>query len=144
MRIIFSGSRDWFPFLGIQSTFIKLLYKYDTFTVIQGKAKGVDTIARNLAIMYGLPYVDYPADWSLGKAAGMIRNREMLQENPNLVIAFPRNEHSRGTMGMIKLAQLAKIPVWVYNETAVKEMYKQAGIDYEREQYKEIINYAGI
>jgi hypothetical protein len=52
----------------------------------------------------------YPANWKTnGRAAGPIRNREMLtQEEPDLVLAFPGG---RGTSNMVRLANEAGVPV---------------------------------
>jgi hypothetical protein len=52
----------------------------------------------------------YPADWDkYGKAAGPIRNKQMLDEgNPEKVIAF-RFKNSRGTQNMINQAEKAGI-----------------------------------
>lgn len=51
----------------------------------------------------------HPANWSLwGKAAGPIRNHEMLLENPDVVVAFPGG---RGTEDMVNRAYRAGILV---------------------------------
>lgn len=57
----------------------------------------------------------HPADWSLGKAAGPIRNRQMAVNGADLCVAFlwePGGTPSRGTRGMIKEAEDYGIPVW--------------------------------
>lgn len=78
-------------------------------TVIQGGAFGADALADHWAFDRKLNRIEYPADWDkYGKAAGMIRNAEMLKENPDLVIAFPGG---RGTAGMVKLAKNKNINV---------------------------------
>lgn len=78
--------------------------------IITGGAKGVDTAAEAWAEVNGVEYERYPADWEkFGKPAGMIRNRQMLDDEPvDLVIAFPGGP---GTEGMIALARKRKIPV---------------------------------
>lgn len=55
----------------------------------------------------------FPANWSqYGHAAGPIRNQKMLDQNPDLVIAFHFDlEHSKGTKDMINRAKKACIPV---------------------------------
>ena len=55
----------------------------------------------------------FPADWdTYGKQAGFIRNIQMLDEKPDLVIAFQKNA-SRGTQHTINEARKRGIPVEV-------------------------------
>src|SRR5690348_8540698 len=60
-------------------------------TIISGAARGVDTVALDWAVINWCPSEEYPADWDThGKAAGPIRNKQMLEEGkPDLVVAFP-------------------------------------------------------
>ena len=83
-------------------------------TLIHGCAKGADLLAEqawaNLKIE---GYVErFPADWvKHGKAAGPIRNKQMLDEGkPDLVIAFLAKD-SRGTKNMIEQAEKAGVDV---------------------------------
>jgi predicted Rossmann fold nucleotide-binding protein DprA/Smf involved in DNA uptake len=84
-------------------------------TIITGGAKGADSLAHEWAIRRKLQTEVYMADWDLhGKAAGMIRNREMLIEGqPNVVIAFPG---TTGTENMITIARKALVPVFIPGE----------------------------
>jgi len=51
----------------------------------------------------------YPADWDKhGKAAGPIRNQEMLDQHPDFVLAFPGGN---GTADMVARARRAGVPV---------------------------------
>lgn len=55
----------------------------------------------------------HPADWKThGRAAGPIRNREMVELGADICLAFPMGA-SRGTRGCIALAQAAGIPTTV-------------------------------
>lgn len=85
------------------------------YTIITGGAKGVDTIAHKIAINNWLNTEVYEADWEkYGKAAGYIRNKQMLDEGkPDLVIAFPGG---KGTKMMVKLAKEAGVEVINYNK----------------------------
>lgn len=78
--------------------------------VISGKAPGVDTAAIDWAINSWCDFQEYPADWDKhGKAAGPIRNKQMIDEGkPDYVIAF---KGGKGTANMIKQAKEAGIPV---------------------------------
>lgn len=71
-------------------------------TIIQGGAKGADSLAKDWALLYGQDCETYSADWGkYGKSAGHIRNAEMLKACPDLIVAFPGG---KGTENMVKQA----------------------------------------
>lgn len=79
--------------------------------IIEGEADGVDMMARVAAEQLGIEVLKFPANWKLhGKAAGPIRNQQMLDEGkPDLVMAFHDDiEHSKGTRDMIRRARKAR------------------------------------
>lgn len=80
--------------------------------LIQGGATGADTLAAEWALKNEINYRTYPAKWKrIGdKSAGMKRNKEMLDDNPNidLLVAF---DGGVGTAGMVKLAKERDIAV---------------------------------
>lgn len=62
-----------------------------------------------MARQLGLAVEVHPADWGrYGKAAGPIRNQEMLESGIDLVIALPGG---RGTADMVRRAEGAGVPV---------------------------------
>ena len=71
-----------------------------------------DGIAQNID---GAVIKRFPADWTkFGTKAGPIRNREMLDLQPDLVIAFHRNlKKSKGTIDTVMEANRRGIPVWL-------------------------------
>lgn len=78
--------------------------------LVAGGANGADSLASDWAAARGVGRSIYVADWEAhGRAAGPIRNQEMLdKEKPDLVIAFPGG---RGTANMIRLAKAAGVEV---------------------------------
>ena len=78
--------------------------------IISGMAKGVDSLAVDWAIVHWCNVEEYPANWKkYGKAAGFIRNKQMLVEGkPDVVLAFPGG---RGTASMVALAKEAGVKV---------------------------------
>jgi hypothetical protein len=82
--------------------------------VVQGGAKGADAFALEWAEWLGVRCVTVKAEWSLyGKAAGMKRNRKMLDMYPQAeVFAFPKGD-SPGTRGCIAEAQKRNMRVYV-------------------------------
>jgi YspA, cpYpsA-related SLOG family len=71
--------------------------------IIHGCASGADSISGEWAKSHAIPVREFPADWDkYGKAAGPIRNKQMLTESePDAVLAFPGG---KGTANMIKQA----------------------------------------
>ncbi|MGR9384899.1 SLOG family protein [Rhizobium leguminosarum] len=78
--------------------------------VIHGGCRGADEGAGDWAKSEHIPVVVCPANWKKhGKAAGPIRNREMLETHkPDYVIALPGG---KGTANMISLAEASGVPV---------------------------------
>lgn len=106
MKIVVCGSRDFAdPFrtsLAIEARIAQI--PVDSL-VIHGGARGADQIAAAAAGRRGAALLEFPAKWkNLGKQAGVIRNLEMLAQQPDLVIAFYNGE-SRGTAHMINEAR---------------------------------------
>jgi hypothetical protein len=59
----------------------------------------------------GIPHEPHPADWeSYPRAAGAIRNSQMLLTNPQYCVAFPGG---RGTADMMRKAALHGLTVYV-------------------------------
>jgi hypothetical protein len=114
LRILVCGSRDWSEEKPIRQALEK--YVEDNPVIITGGARGADTIAHNIAVEFGLETEVYVPDWNkYGKAAGPIRNKEMLIEGkPTLVLAFAKDlENSRGTKNMVEQSRKAGVKVIV-------------------------------
>jgi len=112
MRILICGDRNWKDYDSIYS-YIQTLNKDNT--IIHGKANGADKLAGHAAVSLGILNIEeYPANWiKYGKAAGVIRNQQMLNEgNPNLVVFFHNDLlNSKGTKDMISRSLKSIIPV---------------------------------
>lgn len=89
-----------------------LFYALDKFSIskiINGGADGADRLSTLWAKSREIDFKEYPADWSKGKAAGIIRNAEMLKEEKiDLVIAFPGGN---GTKDMVERSKRAGVEV---------------------------------
>lgn len=112
MRVLVCGSRDWTDYEAIRREIMTLPASLNL--VIHGNAVGADRAAGRAASLSGIEVASYPADWKkYGRAAGPIRNQQMLDEGrPDLVLAFWKNK-SRGTEDMIRRARKAGIEVKV-------------------------------
>lgn len=71
--------------------------------IIEGGARGVDHLAYRYAMENTIPYTEYPADWSLGKHAGFLRNEKMVQDCDAMIAIW--DGESKGTAHSIKLAK---------------------------------------
>ena len=77
-------------------------------------AKGADTIGEQYAHERGYTVERFPADWQqYGKAAGPIRNRQMV-DNADALIVFWDGQ-SAGTRNMIMMAKKKGLAVRIYN-----------------------------
>ena len=123
LRIIFCGSRDWEDQSYILTVMQALKDNLGEFVVIEGEARGADKMARWVAEnMCYLPVVGYPANWELfGKAAGPIRNEQMLRDGKaDAVVAFHDDlASSKGTKHMVEFARMMGKPVWVSTEPPI-------------------------
>jgi len=100
MKVIIAGGRDT-PFT-LRNVLWLDAYMPDGVTeIVSGGAKGADALGERWALKQGIPLTIFKAEWDKhGKAAGMIRNREMA-EYADVLIVFPGG---RGTANMIKEA----------------------------------------
>lgn len=121
MRVLVCGDRNWNHQSAIDAVLTGLLSQNDELVIIEGDARGADRMAGEWAeFVRGntcdpVRHETYPADWSEhGRAAGPIRNRQMLAAKPDLVVAFHNDlSESKGTKDMVTIARKARIPVWV-------------------------------
>lgn len=109
MRVLVCGGRDFSDHDLLKRTLDALHKAYPIDVVIEGHARGADRMAGYWARKNKITNLKFPADWDThGKAAGFIRNQEMLAERPDLVIAFAGG---RGTADMVRRARAAGVKV---------------------------------
>ena len=111
VRVIICGGRDApapAVFMGIRASGIQ------PTIVLCGDARGADTFGASWAGMNNIPVEHYPAEWDKhGKAAGLIRNEEMIK-NANAMIAI-WDGNSPGTKHAIETAQRYGLHVYVHS-----------------------------
>ena len=105
-RILVCGGRDAKDAPWIRQSLSAHIHDGDV--LIHGCALGIDSIADDWAKGRDVAVLRFRANWDKhGKAAGPIRNQQMLDEGkPDMVIAFPGG---KGTENMVKLAKRAEI-----------------------------------
>ncbi len=114
MRILICGDRNWHDGGSIR----EIIARFQPSVVIEGEAKGADTLARLSAESMGIMVEKYPADWNTyGKAAGPIRNSQMLREGkPDVIVGFHYNiDESRGTRDMLTRAKKAGKATFIFD-----------------------------
>lgn len=109
MIAIICGGRDYNNVNFVNETLDKL-YQEGKFTeIFVGGAKGADTLAKHWAQKCNVPFKEFMADWQThGRAAGPIRNKQMLDAGGNILVAFPGGT---GTSNMIAQAKARGIEV---------------------------------
>ena len=109
MRLLVTGGRTFRDFRTLAETLDALHAKTPVSLLIHGAAPGTDSLAAAWAAFRHVPAQAYPADWTThGKAAGPIRNQQMLTEGrPDAYLAFPGG---KGTADMVARCKKANVP----------------------------------
>src|SRR4030095_1068533 len=124
MRLLVTGSRNWTDSDTIRTAIAKAIgdhpysKKLGEIVIVHGDSPGADQIAKLWALSLDgiMTQEAHPADWAThGKAAGPIRNQEMVDAGADVCLAFPLGE-SRGTRDCMRRAETAGIPVINYED----------------------------
>jgi hypothetical protein len=110
ITVLVCGGRDYRDEQRVNEVLNKIQRTSVICWLIQGGARGADTLAYTWGLRNHVRLRTFPADWAtFGKAAGFIRNKAMLDEGkPDLVVAFPGGP---GTRNMVELARAAGVYV---------------------------------
>lgn len=147
-RVLVTGSRLWDDKATILMALgAQLGLTRGTLTVVHGGAAGADTIADRWAVQArraGKPVIveTHPADWNFyGRAAGLIRNQEMVDLGADVCLAFPLGA-SRGTRHCMKAAADARIPVIKFEpQSAETAEVTQEQIDKQISRWRGVLDY---
>lgn len=83
-------------------------------TVISGCARGADQIGIDFATVNWTGLDQFPADWKThGKAAGHLRNQQMLDSGVDIAVQFPGG---KGTADMRRRLDKAGVKVYEFHE----------------------------
>jgi hypothetical protein len=114
MKLIIAGSREISLSVDELDELMKKHFEVSEITeVVSGCAKGMDTSGIQWANKYNIPIKKFVPDWSMGKAAGHIRNREMGDYADQAIVVY---NGSNGSQGMIDYMQKLKKPCVVINK----------------------------
>lgn len=120
-RIIVTGSRDWVDRSVIAGALASVvedaIYHEREPVVVHGDCPtGADALVQAICDAAEIRTERHPADWNEhGKAAGPLRNQEMVDLGANVCLAFPHHG-SRGTSDCIRRAEGADIPVHIFQD----------------------------
>lgn len=109
MKVLVCGGRDFEDFDLLEAELDKLASSEIIEMVIQGGARGADTMAAQWCSDKRIPCLEVPADWPKhGRRAGYLRNVHMLTFEPDVVLAMPGG---KGTAMMCDIAEKAGVSV---------------------------------
>jgi len=105
-KVVVTGSRDWDNWQDVEEVMRELTNRHGSNVELHhGTARGADRMCAHVARKRGFTIIEHPADWErYGKRAGIVRNGQMLDCEPDLVVGFWLDE-SPGTGHLLKLAQ---------------------------------------
>lgn len=98
-------------------------------TIIEGGARGVDSLAARYATEHGIEHIRVHADWKrYGRGAGRKRNDQMAAMGDALIAIW--DGKSRGTRHMIDCARQRTLLVKVISVTNSKKACESTGIPF--------------
>ena len=115
MKVLVSGGRTYSNYRVVKHTLDNIDKQSLITNLIHGGAKGADSLGDRWAKENNVDIKVYKPDWNkYGKAAGVLRNQEMLDiEHPDIVVSFPGGN---GTMDMRRRANQMGIKLLIVND----------------------------
>lgn len=113
--ILVCGSRGFDDYTLLKDVLDQFPLHKDS-VIISGGAKGADRLGEKYAHEHQHPCKVFPANWDKhGRQAGYIRNKQMINLNPDLVIAFwdGVSKGTRHTIGLAKDKKIMTVIVYV-------------------------------
>ena len=114
MKVIIAGGRDFDNYNLLKEKCNNILSNATNIEIVEGGAKGADTLGKRYGREKEYLIVTFPANWDEhGKAAGVIRNRQMAEYADCLIAFF--DGKSRGTKNIIEEARKRNLKIRVIN-----------------------------
>lgn len=111
--VMVSGSRNWDLVSVVNNKLLEEWTDHE-MRLIQGAARGADLIARSYGVNRGWDIVDYHPNYTdYGKTATHVRNLEMVNQKPDIVLFFVR-DMSNGTMTTLEKVVKARIKFRIF------------------------------
>lgn len=110
MRTIIAGSRSIITYKEVDAVIRSCPWVNEITVILSGTARGVDKLGERYAEYNNITVEQYPADWSLGKQAGYLRNVEMANNADALITIWDGS--SPGTTHMLNIAEKKGLRIW--------------------------------
>ena len=111
MKVIIAGSRSINDYALVKQAIEKAAFSITE--VVSGGANGVDKLGEKWALENNIPIKQFLPDWNAhGKAAGPIRNSEMVAYSDALIAVY--DGISKGTKDTITKVQNANKQAFIY------------------------------
>jgi hypothetical protein len=112
MKVIIAGSRDFNDYETLKEICDFMLSRQTDIEIVSGVAKGADLLGERYAKEKGYSIKQFPANWSIGKQAGYLRNEEMAQYADAAIVFW--DGKSKGSEHMINLAKKYNLKVKIH------------------------------
>lgn len=111
-RLIIAGGRDFanYPLLKMRAERYISSRNLENVTIVSGGADGADSLGERFAEENGYRIDRFVPNWSVGRQAGAIRNKEMADASDGLLAFY---NGSNGTGNMILTARRNRLDVEV-------------------------------
>ena len=111
-RLIIAGGRDFvnYPLLKMKAERYISSRNLENVTIVSGGADGADSLGERFAEEHGYRIDRFVPNWSVGRQAGAIRNKEMADASDGLLAFY---NGSNGTGNMILTARRNRLDVEV-------------------------------
>lgn len=112
-KLIVAGGRDFTNYRLLTNTILYLAnntYADSEISIVSGMANGADKLGFTFAVSHNVKRYQYPADWSLGRSAGFIRNKQMGDFADGLLAFY---SGTPGTRHMIEYMRSLNKPVYI-------------------------------
>lgn len=118
MNVAIVGSREFTNRAVIEAAIRRwMVLAPEGLTIISGGARGADTIGEDIAKALSIPVIIHRPDWDThGKAAGFIRNRDIVRDADVVLAFFAPGPRSKGTQHTVQLARDAGKVVYAFHE----------------------------
>lgn len=114
--IVIAGSRGFNNYDFLHREVLKILEENnlspEDIVIVSGGANGADKLGERFAMELNIDLDMHPADWTKGRGAGMIRNREMANISQIAIIFWDGT--SPGSKGMYDICIEKKLKTYLY------------------------------
>jgi hypothetical protein len=117
MKLAIIGSRNFIDYDNLKNTVLSIFFIDSIDEIVSGGAKGADSLAERFSreVLNKEPKV-FPADWDKhGKAAGNIRNNDIIDYADEVIAFWDGRTERCGTYNAMALARKQNKPLYTIN-----------------------------